>query len=84
MSDYRILPVKATLETNNIHASAAVSDNINVSATFTSEIKHNTTSDYELLKNKPQINSVTLTGNKSLPDIGVNTISNLELEALLT
>ena len=35
------------------------------------------TSDYTQLSNKPQINSVTLTGNKSLSDIGAQpTINN--------
>lgn len=30
------------------------------------------TSDYDELENKPQINNVTLTGNKSLSDLGIN------------
>ena len=30
------------------------------------------TSDYDELDNRPQINSVTLTGNKSLSDLGIN------------
>jgi len=29
------------------------------------------TSDYDSLENKPQINSVTLTGDKSLADLGI-------------
>lgn len=39
--------------------------------------------DYETLRNKPQISSVELVGNKSLSDIGVNSISNMEIEILL-
>lgn len=39
--------------------------------------------DYKVLENKPSINNVVLEGNKSLQDIGVSTISQLELEALL-
>ena len=31
------------------------------------------TSDYTDLTNKPQINSVTLSGNKSLADLGIST-----------
>lgn len=31
------------------------------------------TSDYTDLTNKPQINSVTLSGNKSLADLGIDT-----------
>lgn len=34
------------------------------------------TSDYTELENKPQINSVTLTGNKSLSDLGITEIPN--------
>lgn len=34
------------------------------------------TSDYEELDNKPQINGVTLIRNKSLPDLGINNITN--------
>ena len=30
------------------------------------------TSDYDQLENRPQINNVTLTGNKSLSDLGIN------------
>lgn len=84
MSEYRVIPVKASLTNNDIHVSAALSDQINVSATFSTNIRHNNVADYDLLQNRPQINSVLLTGNKSLPDIGVNTISNMELEELLT
>jgi hypothetical protein len=36
------------------------------------------TSDYTQLSNKPQINGVTLTGNKSLSDIGAASQSDLE------
>jgi hypothetical protein len=39
--------------------------------------------DYEILRNKPQISSVELIGNKSLSDLGIETISNMELEILL-
>ena len=47
--------------------------------------------DYNLLKNKPKINNVTLQGNKSLDDIGAqpkgnyadHALTNLEIEALL-
>lgn len=42
-----------------------------------------TIADYERLYNKPQINSVELIGNKSLPEIGIDVISNMELEELL-
>lgn len=56
---------------------------LEVEADVITEINHNTVSDYNLLTNKPQINSVTLVGNKSLPEIGVDVISNMELEEML-
>lgn len=42
------------------------------------------TRDYELLDNKPSIESVTLIGNKTLPEFGLNNITNVELAGLLT
>ena len=42
------------------------------------------TDDYEQLLNKPQINDVTLIGNKTLPDLGVYYLTNMEIEHLLT
>ena len=41
------------------------------------------TNDYEKLKNKPSINGATLIGGMKLSDIGIRTISNLELEEIL-
>ena len=40
-------------------------------------------SDYENLKNKPQINSVTLSGNRSLEALGIEKITNSEILDLL-
>ena len=34
------------------------------------------TNDYEKLENKPQINSVTLEGNKSLEDLGIEKLTD--------
>lgn len=39
--------------------------------------------NYESLTNKPKLNSVTLEGNKSLEEIGITPISNIELLNLL-
>lgn len=39
--------------------------------------------DYEDMVNKPQINSVTLTGNKQWEDLGAEKISNEEILSLL-
>lgn len=41
------------------------------------------TNDYEKLKNKPSINGVELIKNKSFSDLGMDIISNQELEDML-
>lgn len=41
------------------------------------------TKDYEELENKPKINSVELTGNRQLDEIGINGITNAEIFNLL-
>ena len=35
--------------------------------------------DYEQLYNKPQINDVTLTGNRSFDDLGLSAMTSLEI-----
>lgn len=42
------------------------------------------TTDYEKLKNLPQIEGVTLIGNKSFAQLNMMRITNSELEELLT
>lgn len=42
------------------------------------------TNDYEELINKPKINNVTLIKNKTFSDLGLISLSNMELETLLT
>lgn len=42
------------------------------------------TNDYNELIHKPQINGTTLIGNKTWPELDLNYLTNLELEALLT
>ena len=46
---------------------------------------HGDTYDYvtEII-NKPQINAVELVGNKSLSDIGVGSLTNIDIENMLT
>ena len=41
------------------------------------------TTRYEDLTDKPQINDATLSGNKSLDDIGISSLTNTEIEHLL-
>lgn len=40
-------------------------------------------SDYNNLTNQPKINDVRLIGNRNLEEIGLNAITNIELEGLL-
>nr|DAQ88141.1 MAG TPA: hypothetical protein [Caudoviricetes sp.] len=40
-------------------------------------------SDYNNLVNQPKINEVKLIGNRSLEELGLNSITNIELEELL-
>jgi len=40
------------------------------------------TSDYTTLSNKPQINGITLSGNKSLEDLNVISITNAQIDDL--
>lgn len=40
-------------------------------------------SDYNSLVNQPNINEVKLIGNRSLEELGLNSITNIELEELL-
>lgn len=90
---YKTLTVNAHLTGNqinsntsvggNINTSADVSGNISANGQMSSQIHVNYVSDYDLLQNKPLINSVTLQGDKSFEDLGLDGISNLELENML-
>lgn len=41
------------------------------------------TVDYERLVNKPQIENVELIGNKTFEELGLNYLTNIEIEELL-
>lgn len=85
MSAYRTVTVTPTLSGNKIPVSPAVSkNNINAPANVVNKIRINNTSDYDLLNNKPQIESVELSGNKSFNDLGLSNITNMRIEQLLT
>ena len=40
-------------------------------------------SNYEQLTNKPAINDVTLSGNKTIEDLGVRELTNLEIAEII-
>lgn len=84
MSAYRTVTVTPTLSANKIQASPAVSNNnIKASANMVNQVQVNSTSNYELLVNKPQIESVELLGNKTFNDLGLSSISNMRIEQIL-
>ncbi len=39
--------------------------------------------DYNMLTNKPSIENVTLVGDKSIPEFGDRTITNLEIQSII-
>lgn len=44
---------------------------------------NNTVNDYDLLKNKPSIESVVLDGNKTFAELGMIKLSNSDIENIL-
>ena len=68
-----LLTVEAPTQSNQVGADVNLINVVHV----------NSTADYNLLRNKPQIESVTLTGNKSFKDLGLTGITNMRLEQIL-
>ena len=66
--------VELELESNTHEYTLGVEENIGITGG---------TNDYEKLKNKPAINGVELVKNKSFSDLGMDIISNQELEDML-
>lgn len=50
---------------------------------FSTSVQPVISMEYETMKNKPQINGVTLEGNKTNEEILIGAISNVEIEDLL-
>lgn len=84
MSVYRTVTVTPTLSGNEILVSPAITNNvIPASGSMVNETLVSTTSEYPLLKNKPQIESVELVGNKSFNDLGLSRITNMQIEQII-
>ena len=66
--------VELELESNTHEYTLGVEENIGITGG---------TNDYNKLKNKPSINGVELVKNKSFSDLGMDIISNQELEDML-
>lgn len=58
-------------------------ENIEIELEGNEIIKTEATSDYRKLINKPKIEGVELQGDKTFEDLGMNTLTNFELEKLL-
>lgn len=84
MSAYRTVTVTPTLSGNEISVSPAITKNVIPAAgSMVNETLVSTTSEYPLLKNKPQIESVELVGNKSFNDLGLSRITNMQIEQII-
>lgn len=84
MSTYRTVTVTPTISQNSVTVSPTLSNNeIGATAGVVNEIEVNNTSNYNLLQNKPQIESVELLGNKTFNDLGLSNISNMQIEQIL-
>ena len=84
MSAYRTVTVTPTISNDKITVSPTIADNkIPASAKVVNEIEVNNTSNYDLLNNKPQIESVELQGNKTFNDLGLSNISNMRIEQII-
>ena len=83
MSVYRTVTVTPKLSANQVQATPQITENITSPASVVSKVQVNNTSDYNLLKNKPQIESVELQGNKTFDDLGLTKLSNMQIEQII-
>lgn len=67
-------------ETENLSASMHDSDSLGAQFGSTQFVH---TDDYNDLVNKPQIENVTLVGNKTMKQLGVDTLSVQDIEKIL-
>lgn len=71
----------ATL-TESENLCATFSDDESMGADF-GEVQKVSTSDYNDLYNKPQIEGVTLQGNKTFPELGLGTITEQDVDNII-
>ena len=81
VSDYVEMNVSSSLPSVSM---TPIQNGSKVDVSLDSKIIVRHENDYEQLKNKPQIESVTLSGNKTFEDLGLSSISNTDLMDLLT
>lgn len=84
-TQYKINNVKTIAKTGSSGSSDiyTVTFDDGTTITFTVDVAGGT-GDYDSLSNRPQINSVTLTQNKTWSDLGLDYLTNTEIENLLT
>lgn len=67
-------------ENEYIEINSSTTDDVEIKGT---DIIYVNSTDYEKIKNKPQINDIELIGNKNFKELGMEALSNLEIESLL-
>lgn len=84
MSVYKTVEVKAKIANQAIDATTELTDKIiHVDGRTVTALTHQSASDYEPLINKPSIEGVTLVGNKKFTELGLRSLTNLEIETIL-
>lgn len=84
MSCRKTITVNAVLKDACSNPSAELcGQTVNGRADLTTNVRYNAVDDYELLKNRPLIEEVVLSGNKSFKQLGLSPATKLEVEAIL-
>lgn len=78
------MPVSVDVYTDELVVDIDISDGAMIDIDVDPGIIAYTSNNYNDLDNKPRINGVTLTGDKSFPDLDLHTISTMELLNILT
>lgn len=78
------IPVSVDVYTDELAVDIDISDGAMIDIDVDPGIIAYTSNNYNDLDNKPKINGVTLTGDKSFPDLDLHTISTMELLNILT
>ena len=74
------MKVKIAPNAKSVNINCAKQAKVKTEASFTKQLMAN---DYEYLKNKPKIENIELNGNKTFNDLGIHSLTNMEIEKLL-
>lgn len=83
LHSYKEITPQSSVEESNIDAKAELNGDLRFGAEFVTPSAPSGTNDYEKLINKPKINTVVLIGDKSFEELGLNRLTNTEIENLL-